>query len=77
MKLFQYVRPSEAKAALTAISSEPTAKFIGGGTNLLDLMKHDIASPDKLVDITRLSLKKIFQKKVRKHVLVRLQKIRR
>ncbi len=59
MKLFQYVRPSEQKAALTAIASVPTAKFIGGGTNLLDLMKHDIVLPDKLVDVTRLSLKTI------------------
>ncbi len=59
MKLFQYVRTSEPKAAVTAIATEPTAKFLAGGTNLLDLMKRDVMAPDKLVDITRLSLKQI------------------
>ena len=59
MKLFQYVRPSEPKAAVAAIATNPTAKFLGGGTNLLDLMKHNVMMPDKLVDVTRLSLKTI------------------
>ena len=59
MKLFQYVRPSETKAAVAAISANANAKFLGGGTNLLDLMKHNVVMPDKLVDITRLSLKTI------------------
>ena len=59
MKLFQYVRPSEPKAALAAISANATAKFLGGGTNLLDLMKHNVMMPEKLIDITRLSLKTI------------------
>ncbi len=59
MKLFQYVRPAESKAAVAAVSANTNAKFLGGGTNLLDLMKHNIVMPDKLVDITRLSLKTI------------------
>ncbi len=59
MNLFQYVRPAEQKTAIAAISTEPTAKFLGGGTNLLDLMKRHIMQPQKLVDITRLPLKDI------------------
>src|SRR3954453_14494772 len=61
MNLFQYVRPAEQKSAIAAVASEPTAKFLGGGTNLLDLMKHHIMQPEKLVDVTRLPLKGITQ----------------
>lgn len=59
MKLFQYVRPLEPKAAVNAVAIEQGAKFLAGGTNLLDLMKRNVVAPDKLVDITRLSLKNI------------------
>jgi xanthine dehydrogenase YagS FAD-binding subunit len=61
MNPFQYVRPVEQKAALSAIAKQPTAKFIAGGTNLLDLMKRNIMQPEKLVDINRLPLKDIKQ----------------
>ncbi|MEJ7679135.1 MAG: xanthine dehydrogenase family protein subunit M [Segetibacter sp.] len=61
MNLFQYVRPVEQKAAIAAIATEPTAKFLGGGTNLLDLMKRHIVQPEKLVDITRVPLKGIMK----------------
>ncbi len=61
MNLFQYVRPAEQKSALAAITTEPTAKFLGGGTNLLDLMKRNVMQPQKLVDVTRLPLKGITQ----------------
>lgn len=61
MNLFQYIRPAEQKSAITAVASGPTAKFLGGGTNLLDLMKRNIMQPEKLVDITRLPLKGITQ----------------
>ncbi len=59
MKLFQYVRAAEPKAALTAVASDPAAKFLAGGTNLIDLMKHYVMTPEKLVDIKRLTLKEI------------------
>ena len=58
MRQFDYVRaasPSEA----AHVASEASAKFIAGGTNLLDLMKLQVEVPEKLVDITRLSLKSI------------------
>jgi xanthine dehydrogenase YagS FAD-binding subunit len=57
MKQFQYVRPMAQQAAIAAIAKDPAAKFIAGGTNLLDLMKRNVMQPDRLVDITRLPLK--------------------
>ncbi|SDK19991.1 xanthine dehydrogenase YagS FAD-binding subunit [Catalinimonas alkaloidigena] len=63
MNPFQYVRPAQPQAALDAIAKAPTARFIAGGTNLLDLMKHDILTPERLVDITRLPLREIHSSK--------------
>lgn len=59
MKQFQYVRPSSQQIAIASIAKDPTAKFIAGGTNLLDLMKRNVMQPDRLVDITRLPLREI------------------
>lgn len=58
MKRFEYVRANELKPACVAASTEG-ASFIGGGTNLIDLMKFEIETPIKLVDITQLELKQI------------------
>ncbi|GAB3325384.1 xanthine dehydrogenase family protein subunit M [Larkinella ripae] len=62
MKAFQYVRPTRLSEAIAAVATDPNARFIAGGTNLIDLMKRGLASPEKLVDINRLPLKKIEQK---------------
>ena len=59
MKQFQYIRSVSQKAALTAIAQEPTAKFIAGGTNLLDLMKRHVMTPERLIDINKLPLREI------------------
>ncbi len=59
MKQFQYIRSVNQKAAITAITQEPTAKFIAGGTNLLDLMKRHVMEPERLVDINKLPLRDI------------------
>jgi xanthine dehydrogenase YagS FAD-binding subunit len=59
MNQFLYVQPTKQKAALEAVAKEQKAVFIAGGTNLLDLMKRGIVAPEKLVDITKLPLKKI------------------
>jgi xanthine dehydrogenase YagS FAD-binding subunit len=59
MKQFQYLRPTAQQAAITAIAKDPTARFIAGGTNLLDLMKRNVMQPERLVDITRLPLQDI------------------
>ena len=58
MRTFTYERaksPAEAAAA----ASQPGARFIAGGTNLLDLMKLEIETPTHLVDVNRLGLDKI------------------
>jgi len=59
MKQFQFIRSVSQKAAITAIAQEPTAKFIAGGTNLLDLMKRHVMTPERLVDINKLPLRDI------------------
>lgn len=56
---FQYVRASTAKAAVAALTKDKTAKFIAGGTNLVDLMKCGVTAPEKLVDINTVPLKQI------------------
>src|SRR5580704_5578869 len=58
MKPFHYERANSVVSAC-ASAREPTAKFIAGGTNLLDLMKLQIETPTLLVDIGRLPLAKI------------------
>src|SRR5689334_3868166 len=56
---FDYVKPSSVKAAVDALNKDATSQLIAGGTNLVDLMKRGIASPQKLIDITHLPLKNI------------------
>ena len=55
MKSFDYARVDTAEAAVMQAGG-PATKFIAGGTNLLDLMKLEIETPEKLVDISRLGL---------------------
>lgn len=56
---FQYARANDVSDAVRQIAAEPTAKFIAGGTNLIDLMKEDVARPTRLIDISRLPLKMV------------------
>jgi xanthine dehydrogenase YagS FAD-binding subunit len=56
MRPFTYERATDPRAAVAAVS-RAGAKFISGGTNLLDLMKLEIERPTHLVDISRLPLK--------------------
>jgi xanthine dehydrogenase YagS FAD-binding subunit len=58
MRPFTYERVTDARAAGAAVS-RVGAKFISGGTNLLDLMKLEIEQPTHLVDISRLPLKQV------------------
>lgn len=58
MKRFDYIRATAPEHAASLASSEG-ASFIAGGTNLLDLMKFEIETPTKLVDVTRLALEQI------------------
>jgi xanthine dehydrogenase YagS FAD-binding subunit len=54
MRPFDYERATDASGAVAAVAARPGAAFLGGGTNLVDHMKLGIASPDLLVDVTRL-----------------------
>jgi len=56
---FQYARASDVTDAIRQIAADPSAKFIAGGTNLIDLMKDDVEHPSRLIDISRLPLKTI------------------
>lgn len=56
---FQYVRATTAKAAIAGVAKDKGAKFIAGGTNLVDLMKRGVTAPEKLIDINHIPLKKI------------------
>jgi xanthine dehydrogenase YagS FAD-binding subunit len=56
MRTFTYERASSVEAATQAARSHANARFIAGGTNLLDLMKHEIETPAHLVDVNHLGL---------------------
>src|SRR5881394_3627517 len=57
MRSFAYQRVERIEDALDAIG--PDAKFLAGGTNLVDLMKGDVEQPLRLIDINRLPLTQI------------------
>ena len=59
MNNFGYTRASDVADAVRQIAADPAAKFIAGGTNLIDLMKENVARPSRLIDITHLPLNKI------------------
>ncbi|MCE4224265.1 xanthine dehydrogenase family protein subunit M [Methylobacterium sp. C25] len=59
MNRFDYVRADTVADAIKALGTDPSARFIAGGTNLVDLMKYNVEKPGRLVDITRLPLKSI------------------
>ena len=49
---FEYARASDVADAVRQIITDPEAKFIAGGTNLIDLMKYEVARPMRLIEIT-------------------------
>src|SRR5438094_192836 len=59
MNPFAYSRANDAAGAVNAIAAKPRTKFLGGGTNLIDLMKMGVETPAQLVDINRLPLGQI------------------
>ena len=65
MKTFEFIRPANSAAAITTAAQAKTAqqgadvRYIAGGTTLLDLMKLNVESPGRLLDINRLPLDKI------------------
>ncbi|MBV9521038.1 MAG: xanthine dehydrogenase family protein subunit M, partial [Hyphomicrobiales bacterium] len=56
---FQYARAGNVADAVRLIAGDPIAKFVAGGTNLIDLMKMDVERPTTVIDINRLPLKEV------------------
>ncbi|WP_207510528.1 FAD binding domain-containing protein [Longitalea luteola] len=59
MKPFKYSRATSVSTAARQVSANSQAKFLAGGTNIIDLMKEFVERPDELVDVTRLNLSNI------------------
>ncbi len=59
MRPFGYDRPSDVGEALTLVAERPAARFLGGGTNLVDLIRRGVETPDWLVDVTALPLTEV------------------
>ena len=55
MNIFSYHQPSDTASAIALKQAGPTAKYLGGGTNLVDLMRETVERPETLVDVTHLS----------------------
>ena len=58
---FQYVRANDVADAVRQIVAEPTAKFIAGGTNIIDLMKEDVEGVEKAADQIKERYAKLFK----------------
>jgi len=61
MTPFQYARANDVADAIKQIATDPSAKFIAGGTNLIDLIKYDVEGPTRLIDISHLPLRSVEQ----------------
>jgi len=65
MHTFEFIRPADSRAAVATAAQAKTAqqgadvRFVGGGTTLLDLMKLNVETPARVLDINRLPLDKI------------------
>src|SRR5436853_3694245 len=59
MRPIGYFRPTDVAAAVALEERHAEARYLGGGTNLVDLMKMGVEQPANLVDITRLPLARI------------------
>jgi len=56
VRAISYARATDVAEAIAFVGADSRAEFIAGGTNVIDLMKDDVARPSTLVDITRLPL---------------------
>src|ERR1044071_7160286 len=65
MKIFEFIRPANTTVAITTAAQGKTAqqgaevRFIAGGTTLVDLMKLNVETPGRVLDINRLPLDRI------------------
>ncbi|MGQ8630281.1 FAD binding domain-containing protein [Agrobacterium sp. DKPNP3] len=55
MNIFSYHQASDAASAITLKQAAPTTKYLGGGTNLVDLMRETVEKPETLIDVTHLA----------------------
>src|SRR5205807_7307049 len=59
MKPFRYERASDASTAVAMLTQAPEGAFLGGGTNLVDLMKLGVAQPQLLIDVSHLPYNRV------------------
>jgi len=59
MKPFAFARPADVAAAVRTVAAEPSAVFLGGGTNLVDHLRLGVARPDLVVDVRTLTSREI------------------
>jgi len=59
MKPFRYERADDERSVVAVLAGTPGARFLGGGTNLVDLMRLGVETPDVLVDVTRLPANRV------------------
>ena len=59
MKPFRYERADDERSAVAVLAGTPGARLLGGGTNLVDLMRLGVETPDVLVDVTRLPANRV------------------
>ena len=59
MRPYSYVRARDVEGAVATLAEAPNAAFLAGGTNLVDLMKLGIETPDVLVDVRRLTSERV------------------
>jgi xanthine dehydrogenase YagS FAD-binding subunit len=59
MKPFAYARPADVAEAVRDVAADPAAVFLAGGTNLVDHLRLGVATPDRVVDVRRLTSRAI------------------
>ena len=59
MRPFDYERATDVGHAVTLVAERPGARFLGGGTNLVDLVRRGVETPDRLIDVTGLPLSEV------------------
>ena len=61
MQPFAYAAPDDVQRATSLAAADPRARYLAGGTTLVDLMKLDVETPTQLIDITRLPMTEVIQ----------------
>ncbi len=59
MRPFKFTRAGQPAAAIQSVTGDAAARYVAGGTNIVDLMKEGVENPTELVDISRLALTQI------------------